>query len=344
MTALLLSLALLVVPAQSGVVSDVSDSAITTRIKTVIGVNPHVNTFSIHVTTNAGVVTLAGRVEDETQRKIAEDIARETRGVVDVQNELTIIPTTITEKEERGFKQRASDDAVAANVRARMVMAKEGKGLKIGVTVVNGVATLHGVCNSEDQKTNLGKVAENTKGVVSVTNNLVIRTKENNGFFGNLSHNASDEWLESKIESAILFTRKLSVRDIDVEVDDGVCYLSGVVNNEEQKKVAGDIAAGYKGIHEVNNSITVREDGVDLAPEPRKPKGKPVKNTHPHERIRDMKEGDDAKAETKAEQEEHPAGALEPAPDAQGDGGLKEIEPTDEPSPKVEERTLEPPK
>jgi osmotically-inducible protein OsmY len=264
MTAFFVAAALLFVPAQAGVVTGVTDSAITTSIKTEIGVNPNVNTFGVHVSTNDGVVTLSGRVEDETQKALAEQIARDTKGVTDVVNNLTIIPTTITEKQERAFKQRATDKSVATAVRSRMVFNKESKGLKVGVDVVNGVVTLHGVVNTEEQKERLGKIASGTKGVESVVNNLVVRQRERHGFVGGVGTGMGDEWMEKKIESAILFTRKLSIRELDVEVDDGICYLSGVVENEEMKKVAGDIAAGYAGIREVKNSVIVREGGVTV--------------------------------------------------------------------------------
>lgn len=341
MTALLLTAALLFVPAQ-GVVTGVTDSAITTSIKTEIGLNPNVNTFGIHISTEEGVVTLSGRVEDETQKALAVQIAEDTKGVTEVVNNLTIIPTTITEKQERAFKQRATDKSVATAVRARMLGGKEGKGLKIGVDVVNGVVTLHGVVNSEEQKDHMAKIAANTRGVQAVVNNLVVRKKERHGFIGGIGVGMSDEWLESKIETAIVFTRKLSIRVLDVEVDDGICYLSGVVENEEQKKVAGDIAAGYAGIREVVNSITVREGGVTIETPKKERKKKETPATDADKRIGGKKTKDDATKE-EATSEESP----EETPtnlDTSDDDMLKDIDPSDEPAPIIENRTLEPPK
>lgn len=336
MTALLLTAALLFAPAQ-GVVTGVTDSAITTSIKTEIGLNPNVNTFGIHISTEQGVVTLSGRVEDETQKALAVQIAEDTKGVSEVVNNLTVIPTTITEKQERAFKQRATDKSVATAVRARLLGGKEGKGLKIGVDVVNGVVTLHGVVNSEEQKDHMAKIAANTRGVQAVVNNLVVRKKERHGFIGGLGVGMSDEWLESKIETAILFTRKLSIRVLDVEVDDGICYLSGVVENEEQKKVAGDIAAGYAGIREVVNSISVREGGVTIETPKKERKPKETPATDADKRIGGKKTKDEA---TKEETPEETPTNL----DNSDSDMLQDIDPSDEPAPIIENRTLEPPK
>lgn len=329
MTAWILS-AVILLGAQPAVVTDVTDSAITTRIKSVIGLNPNVNTFGIHIGTDQGVVTLSGRVEDETQKQLAESIARETKGVVDVVNNLTVIPTTITEKQERDFKQRASDKGVATSVRSRIAYYRDSKALKVGIDVVNGVVTLHGVVDTNEQKDRLAKIASETKGVTAVVNNLVVRTKERNGFIGGLGHNLGDEWVEKKIETAILMTRKLSIRELDVEVDDGICYLSGVVENEEMRKVAGDIAAGYKAVHEVNNAITVREGGVTVEPVKRERRPKEEPKVDPDKRIGGAKNDKAADSATESGKVESPT--------------LEEVDPTDEPLPALEEKPLDPPK
>lgn len=332
MTAFILAAALLFVPAQN-VKTEVTDSAITTSIKTEYGLNPNVNTFGIHIKTVEGVVTLSGRVEDETQKALAEQIARDTKGVSEVVNNLTVIPTTITEKQERAFKQRASDAQVASAVRARMVYNKESKGLKVGVDVVNGKVVLHGVVNSEEQKTRLAKIAANTKGVDSVDNQLVVRQKERKGFIGGVGRDMGDEWLEKKIETAILFTRKLSVRELDVEMDDGICYLSGVVENEEMKKVAGDIAEGYTGVRELVNTILVREGGVTVETPRKEPKPKEEPRSNPAKKM-------NKKEKAVQEMEEEKDVVLE----EKQDGSISDIDPVDEPAPTIEEKPLEAPK
>lgn len=352
MMAILLTAAMIFAPAD--VVTTVSDSAITTSIKTEIGVNPHVNTFGIHIRTEDGVVTLAGRVEDQTQKQVAEDIARNTKGVVDVVNKLTIIPRTITDKDERGFKQRASDKQVAAAVRSRMVYHGESKGLKIGVDVVDGHVTLTGVVNTEEQKDELGKLAANTKGAESVVNDLVVRKKKKEGFVSGLGRDMSDEYLEKKIESAILFTKRVSIREIGVEVDDGICYLTGVVDNAEQKQVAGDIAEGYKGIQEVVNALSIREGGVTLEEVKKEIKQKPDPNaeTNPGKIVgskavnehRMKKKSKEEEAEPAKKETELPDAVTRPAERASGSdsGGLSESDPTDEPAPKIEAKPLDP--
>jgi len=341
MTAFVLSALLFLAPAQAGVVATVEDAAITTRLESVYGLNPYLGAFGIHVSTRGGVVTLSGRVEDNVQKQLAEDLAYEARGVTNVVNNLTVIPTTITEKQERAARQRITDKGVATAVRSRLLFHRDAKGLTIGVDVVNNVVTLHGVVNSEEQKDRLAQTAAETKGVSEVINQLVVRKKQERGFVSGIGRDASDEWTEKKIEAAIAVTRKISIRSVDVEVDDGICYLSGVVENEEQKKVIEDIARGYKGIQEVNNAIMVREGGVDIFDDATESRSK--KRAQDVEVDKQKRKARQEAREAKSEANRSNAVVEEtgPAPEPEP---IEGVEPEDEPFPSIEERPLDAPR
>lgn len=68
----------------------VSDAWITTKVKSKLTADPQVNAFNIDVDTQGGVVTLSGIVKTETARAEAEKLARDTRGVLDVVNEIQV--------------------------------------------------------------------------------------------------------------------------------------------------------------------------------------------------------------------------------------------------------------
>jgi hyperosmotically inducible protein len=68
----------------------VDDAAITTKVKAKLAGDALLNTFNIDVDTHAGVVTLSGRVATAAARAEAERLARETKGVEDVRNDLQV--------------------------------------------------------------------------------------------------------------------------------------------------------------------------------------------------------------------------------------------------------------
>lgn len=68
----------------------VDDASITTRVKTAFVNEPMIQLERIDVDTFKGVVTLSGRVKTKEGEAKAIELAKKTRGVVDVKSTLTI--------------------------------------------------------------------------------------------------------------------------------------------------------------------------------------------------------------------------------------------------------------
>lgn len=70
--------------------SQMSDSAITTSVKTKLIANNEVKARNIDVNTEEGVVYLMGRVDSQSEKATAERIARDCDGVTKVVNHLEV--------------------------------------------------------------------------------------------------------------------------------------------------------------------------------------------------------------------------------------------------------------
>lgn len=70
--------------------SDISDAAITTKVKSKLLANTQVSGLSVNVDTKDRVVTLKGKVDTDTERDLVYYIARNTDGVRGINNELTV--------------------------------------------------------------------------------------------------------------------------------------------------------------------------------------------------------------------------------------------------------------
>lgn len=245
------------------VVTGVEDSTITARIEALYLLDQHLSPLNINTTTRGGHVMLSGSVNDEVQRELAEDLALGVLGVRFVDNQLVVINTVVGEKEQRSWSQRVQDRAVTAAVRGRMLGSGEFKGLKVGITTLNNVVTLFGVVPTEAHVESMISIASDTKGVSDVVNQLTVRTKDDAyDAVRGTGRQMSDEWLESRVSASIMLNRHLNLRELDVEVDDGICMLSGTVDSEEKRILAEEVAQNTQGITEVRNTITVRANGV----------------------------------------------------------------------------------
>ena len=77
-------------PARRDSDQPVADSWITTKIQSKYFIDRDLKARNINVTTNKGVVTLTGHVDNDAQKREAEAIAKETNGVTKVDNKLAI--------------------------------------------------------------------------------------------------------------------------------------------------------------------------------------------------------------------------------------------------------------
>lgn len=171
---------------------NVADSAITARVKSKIAMNTETSALRINVDTTGSVVTLSGVVPTLDEKTQAEQIAKNTEGVVRVVNKLVVDPNSAgrarTEgnaaegKSEDAIKNvegsarnggiTASDLTILSKIKARYI----SEGI-VGATidVKDGVVTLSGEVNDIQNRVRAESIAKATSGVKSVDNRIVVR-------------------------------------------------------------------------------------------------------------------------------------------------------------------------
>src|SRR5215468_2766129 len=98
---------------------------------------------------------------------------------------LTLTPTVFTtgcavmqKRETAG--QYATDKEIAAKIKTHLYKDPIVKGTQVDVTVLNGACQLSGFVDSQQAKDRAGEIAQNTKGVTQVYNNLILPTGRTN--------------------------------------------------------------------------------------------------------------------------------------------------------------------
>ncbi|PXF28961.1 hypothetical protein WH50_23415 [Pokkaliibacter plantistimulans] len=71
----------------------------------------------------------------------------------------------------------------------------------------------------------------------------------------------NDAWLDGKIETIYLMNENLNPFKIDTQVDQGNVTLTGKVDSDVEKQLAGQLAKGVDGVKGVNNQLVVVADG-----------------------------------------------------------------------------------
>jgi osmotically-inducible protein OsmY len=161
-----------------------SDAGVTASVKSRLVADDIVKARAINVDTQDHIVTLTGSVETPQEEAKAIEIARATRGVVDVVDRLTVgspesqtAPTTGRVGDTAAAADRpAADTAVAANIKTRFLADPLVNGLDIDVDTRDRVVTLTGKVTSEAAKRRAVEIASRAEGVVRVEDKLTVQT------------------------------------------------------------------------------------------------------------------------------------------------------------------------
>lgn len=142
-----------------------SDADITADVVAALTIDTLVDEDKIDVNTVDGVVYFRGTVDSYVQRKAADEDARSVRGVLDVINELVVVPSLAR-----------SDEEVAAEVVKQL-----SENLKLDITgikvdVKHGVVRLRGTVATVEQLWLVDEVARWTPGVIDVIDELALGT------------------------------------------------------------------------------------------------------------------------------------------------------------------------
>ncbi|MCB1929278.1 MAG: BON domain-containing protein [Rhodocyclaceae bacterium] len=160
---------------KSAVGQFVSDTVVTTKVKTALAADTTTEAIEIEVETTRGVVSLRGEVDSEAESKQAEKLALGIEGVREVDNEL-IVAKDADGKDKGAVTRYINDAALTAKVKTALAADSVTEAFEIDVETTRGVVLLSGQVDSEKELTQAQKVASAIDGVREVMNRLTVRT------------------------------------------------------------------------------------------------------------------------------------------------------------------------
>jgi len=152
-----------------------SDATITGMIKTRLAADGRVSASEINVDTTKGIVTLTGNVDGQEARDAAIKLARDTSGVKDVKDMISVRSGTASGEApdpSRTLGTRVDDAGITMRVKTRLLDDPLVKGLQIDVDTRNTVVFLTGTVGSEAERKQAIEIARTTEGVTNVESNL----------------------------------------------------------------------------------------------------------------------------------------------------------------------------
>jgi osmotically-inducible protein OsmY len=236
------------------------DLVITARVEMVFLMSGDLNPFRINSSTTDGIVSLEGSVREQMDKDLAGRLAKSVKGVKSVVNNLKVERNAPIVEENAKWRQTVEDASLNSRIRRRIAYNSGLQGAVLDVDVTGSHVTITGDVDSAEKKAEIERIVRDTSGVAKLDSNLkVVVPKEDTVASAKpgVTEDLTDEWIEKMVEASVMSDTNLSIKTIDVEVDQGVCTLSGTVISQAQKDLAGSIAKSTNGVKSVVNNITV---------------------------------------------------------------------------------------
>jgi hyperosmotically inducible periplasmic protein len=148
-----------------------SDAWISTKVKTTLLFHKSVSAMT-EVNTIDGIVTLKGDADNQAQKDLTTEYARDVEGVKDVKNEMTVSKTS--KKTQRTAGDKIDDASITAQVKMTLLYHRSTSALHTTVETKHGVVTLSGKAKNTAEKDLVSKLVSDVKGVKDIKNRMTI--------------------------------------------------------------------------------------------------------------------------------------------------------------------------
>ncbi len=153
-----------------------TDASITKEVQSKIAADSSLKGTAITVTTQDGVVDLAGKVDSETQASTATQIASSAASAKDVDDSnLTV----------KGSAHPITDAMITAKIKGKFIQQRlfgdqDVAAMSINVETNNGVVSLSGTADNQAQIDNAVTIAKEVRGVKEVKSTITVATTTSN--------------------------------------------------------------------------------------------------------------------------------------------------------------------
>ena len=243
------------------------------QIWTTYALNPYLRANDLKVTVKDGKATLTGFVPEGVNKELAKEIALGVSGIKEVDNQIVVDgEKPVTNAAPVGSYGEVIDDAtITVAVKSKLLWSKHTDSLKTTVETKSGRVTLSGTADSAAARDLAGRLAANTRGVISVRNMLKVvpavkaaaaTTSTVTGApagsvlpqvsTAKAEQAVSDTWITTKVKSTLLYSSNVSGADITVTTVAGVVTLKGKLDSGAERALAIELAQNVKGVKSVN--------------------------------------------------------------------------------------------
>lgn len=233
---------------------DITEARQEAQIWTTYALSPYLRANDLKVSVDDGKATLTGKVDEDVNKDLAKQIALGVTGIKDVDNNIEVLADYQPTLTERSYGEVIDDVSITAAVKSKLRWAKYDDIKALEVETKVGKVVLRGAVNSAAARDHATRLALNTRGVRSVTNQLVVQPakQKKEGESEEMGAAIADSWITTKVKSTLLYSSNVVGSDIDVTTDKGLVTLRGKLSSGVERALAIELAQNVRGVKSVD--------------------------------------------------------------------------------------------
>lgn len=165
----------------------------------------------------------------------------------------TVSKAVLVDKEERSFNNFVEDTIIVAQLKNAYFSNNEKIFFNVSVEVTEGRVLLTGSVEQIDERIEATKLAWSIEGVNEVINEIQISNDE-----GILDY-ADDLIMKTKINAKLLLNKDILNLNYSVEVVNGIVYLIGIAQSQEELNSVINISENTYGVQNVINYVRLKD-------------------------------------------------------------------------------------
>lgn len=225
-----------------------TDEQIQSNVRMALVENPATDLEEIQVKVSSGKVTLKGLVDSYLEKDLARIMASGVSGVTEIANEIEFV-----------LDRSRPDSEIASDIRQGLRWDALVDHEMIKVQVTDGTVTLSGVVGSAAEKQRaVSKSWLPGTREVRAKNLKVVGWARDSALREHKYKMVSDQEIRKAVVRAVNLDPRIDVRDVDVEVFDGVVVLKGEVDTLQGSRAAIQDARNTVGVFMVKNHLKIR--------------------------------------------------------------------------------------
>jgi hyperosmotically inducible protein len=222
-----------------------TDPWITFTTKIALLTTDELDAHAINVDSINGVVTLHGKVDTAAAKARAEKVAAQIDGTRRVRNLLQVVPESARKRSNLNIKVKSVNKGVLLLSGTAASLSDTLRAIR-DVGAVDGVRRVASEVQSPDVLSDRDVAAEAEQAQAAPPSSE-----------GGMKQAVSDMWITTATKSRLMADSDTPAMDINVDTEDGVVTLFGVVPTDGAKKAAEADALKVTGVKKVENDLQV---------------------------------------------------------------------------------------